>query len=43
MKIELKFNRNVTPILLNTYLPTLILTIINQLTNYFVGTDMFEG
>ena len=43
VQVLLKFTRNLTPILLNTYLPTLILTIINQLTNYYIGQDMFEG
>ena len=41
--IDIKSIRDFTPLLLNTYLPTFILTIINQLTNYFVGFEMFEG
>ncbi len=41
--VNLLLKRNITPLLLNTYLPTFILTVINQLTNYFIGFDMFEG
>jgi hypothetical protein len=31
------------PVLLNTVLPTVVLTLINQLTNYWGGRDMFEA
>ena len=31
------------PVLLNTILPAIILTTINQLANYFVGPQMFEA
>ena len=43
VQISLKFVQNIVPILLNTYLPTLILTIINQLSNYFIVPEMFEA
>ena len=43
VEVSLKFKRNVVPIVLNTYLPTVILTIINQLTNHFIGQEMFEA
>ena len=43
MQISLKFKRDIIPIVLNTYLPTLVLTIINQLSNYFIGPEMFEA
>ena len=33
--ISLNFKRNILPIALNTYLPTFLLTVINQATNYF--------
>ena len=35
--------RDFTPLLLNTYLPTFLLTLINQLTNYFKGFITLEG
>ena len=31
------------PVLLNTELPAVVLTLINQLTNYFHWPDMFEA
>ena len=31
------------PVLLNTVLPAVVLTLINQLTNYFHWPDMFEA
>ena len=40
--VELLFSRDINPIILTTYLPTFILTLINQLTNYFIGSEMFE-
>ena len=43
VEVTLKLKRNVVPIFLNTYLPTIILTIINQLTNHFIGQEMFEA
>ena len=42
VEIPLTFRRDIKSILLTTYMPTLILTLINQLTNYFIGPDMFE-
>ena len=41
--IEIKSKRDFSPLVLNTYLPTFILTVINQLTNYFIGFELFEG
>ena len=41
--VHLRLERNFLPLLMNTYLPTFILTVINQLTNYFIGYEMFEG
>ena len=35
--------RDIKSIILNTYLPTFILTLINQLTNYYIGYAMFEA
>ena len=43
IEITIKFKRDFLPLVINTYLPTLILTVINQLTNYYVGYEMFEG
>ena len=40
--VKLMFLRDINPIILTTYLPTFILTLINQLTNYFIGFEMFE-
>ena len=42
IEIPLTFRRNIKSILLTTYMPTFILTLINQLTNYFIGQEMFE-
>ena len=42
-EIPLIFKRDTKSILLNTYLPTIILTMINQLTNYYIGYEMFEA
>ena len=41
--VEITMHRDFTPLLLNTYLPTFTLTVINQLTNYFIGYELFEG
>ena len=41
--IPLLFVRDIKSIILNTYLPTFILTLINQLTNYYIGYEMFEA
>ena len=41
--VEIMMHRDFTPLLLNTYLPTFTLTVINQLTNYFIGYELFEG
>ena len=41
--VQIKMHRDFTPLLLNTYLPTFTLTVINQLTNYFIGFELFEG
>ena len=43
VEILLKFERNAIPILLKTFLPTVILTLISHLTNHFMGQDMFEA
>ncbi len=43
LKVSIKLKRDFTPLVLNTFLPTFILTVINQLTNYFIGYEMFEG
>ena len=40
--VSIRLERNFNPLLLNTYLPTFILTVINQLTNYFTGYELFE-
>ena len=42
-EIPLIFKRDTKSIFLNTYLPTFILTLINQLTNYYIGYEMFEA
>ena len=41
--VPLLFVRDIKSIILNTYLPTFILTLINQLTNYYIGYEMFEA
>jgi hypothetical protein len=38
-----QFQRQYGPVFLSTVLPTLVLTIINQITNYFLGPEMFES
>ena len=43
LTVQIKMHRDFTPLLLNTYLPTFTLTVINQLTNYFIGYELFEG
>ena len=43
VRVIFKYKRKLNPIILNTFLPTIILTMINQLTNYFKGRDMFEA
>ena len=43
IRFSLIFERDLKSILLTTYLPTFILTLINQLTNYFIGYEMFEA
>ena len=35
------FSRQISNILLVTYLPTILMNIINQATNYFVGDEFF--
>ena len=41
MKVEIEFGRQVINVLLVTYLPTLLMNIINQATNYFAGDEFF--
>ena len=41
--ITLKMKRDFTPLMLNTFLPTILLTLINQLTNYFKEFISLEG
>jgi Neurotransmitter-gated ion-channel ligand binding domain/Lectin C-type domain len=43
MILGLQFERQVEPTLMSTILPTLILTLINQFTNYYLGPEMFEA
>ena len=43
MIITLMMKRDYTPLALNTYLPTFLLTIINQLTNYYSDVSILEG
>ena len=39
--IKIQFNRQISNILLVTYLPTTLMNIINQATNYFIGEEFF--
>ena len=41
LEIKLQFSRQISNILLVTYLPTILMNIINQATNYFVGDEFF--
>ena len=41
LEIKIKFNRQISNIMLVTYLPTILMNIINQATNYFVGDEFF--
>ena len=41
LKVEIEFGRQVINVLLVTYLPTLLMNIINQATNYFAGDEFF--
>ena len=42
LEVEIKLGRKLTSIFMVTYLPTIVINIINQATNYFDGT-MFSG
>ena len=35
--------RNLRPVLIKTFLPTMLLVFISQLSTYFLGDDMFDG
>ena len=41
LEIKLQFSRQISSIILVTYLPTILMNIINQATNYFVGDQFF--
>ena len=41
LEIRIKFSRQISNILLVTYLPTILMNIINQATNYFIGEEFF--
>ena len=41
--IHLNLERDYSPLILNTYLPTAILTVLNQLTNYVISYEMFDA
>ena len=43
LTITLMLKRNFTPLVLNTFMPTFLLTFINQLTNYFGDHGTLEG
>ena len=40
-EIKFRFSRQISNIILVTYLPTILMNIINQATNYFVGDEFF--
>ena len=42
VQVEIKFGRKIISIFFSTYLPTLLMNIINQATSHFEGTQ-FEG
>ena len=41
LEIKIEFSRQIRNIILVTYIPTIIMNIINQSTNYFVGDEFF--
>ena len=41
LEIEIQFSRQISHIILVTYFPTILMNIINQATNYFVGDEFF--
>ena len=41
VQVEIKLGRQIGSILLSTYLPTILMNLINQATNYFEGEDLF--
>ena len=41
MEIKIQFSRHLSNILLVTYLPTILMNIINHATNYFIGEEFF--
>ena len=41
LEIKIQFDRQISNIILVTYLPTILMNIINQATNYFVGDEFF--
>ena len=43
LQVTLVLKRSLETLLMQTFVPTLILNSINQLTNYFIGPDMFEA
>ena len=43
MIVNLMMKRDFTPLALNTFLPTFLLTVINQLTNYYHNVNILEG
>ena len=43
IKVSIRFHRNPLKMFMKTYLPTIIINIINLATNYYEGPDMFEA
>ena len=41
LEVEIKLGRKISSIFLVTYLPTILMNVINQMTNYFKGDDIF--
>ena len=41
IQIQINLGREIGSILLSTYLPTILMNLINQATNYFEGEDLF--
>ena len=41
--LSLQLDRQPGPVLMSSVLPTMILTLINQITNYYLGPEMFEA
>ena len=43
LQVEILLERKLSSIFFVTYLPTILMNVINQMTNYFKGDDIFEG